>query len=187
MSDQLLEEHEQGTNGATDAVEPTKPAEPTSHLSRLRAKRDEKLADKHIDIEIPGYDGELWCRYRPVSWDDLKKIGEKVERMKHARKELLGFCDVLIAACDSFLVREEPGAELEPLNPDDPEPIRYDQRLADALGFTPNQPGSARSIVLGTFGLAVSPELAITAQHNELGEWMEGANVEADEETLGES
>jgi hypothetical protein len=171
----------------TDA--PLEPRRPESHLERFRTLRAERVVEKHTDLEIPGYGGELVCRYNPISWDELKRIGEKVEKMKHPRRELLGQADTLIAACEQFFVRVK--GELEPLDPDDPVAIRYDDRLAKALGFdAKNSDGSAktaRQIVLETFGLAVNPELAVTAQHNELAEWMQGANQEADEELLGES
>lgn len=184
---ELIEETEVATNGHRDEQVEPEPIQPqdASARERFRAKRAEK--NRHVEplkLEIPGYEGELVCAYRPLTWGELKKIGEKVEKSRHPQRELHGHCDVLILACEGLYVRENGKDEL--LDPDG-EPIRYSDgdRLAEVLAFEP-QP-SARETVLKVFDLANTPGLAVTAQHNELAEWMQGANTEADEETSGES
>lgn len=183
------EEGEEGgppapTNGAGDAS--------SSVLGQLRSRR-RRLGEKtHLDMEIPGYNGLLFARYRRVPWEDLKKITLKAEKSKSPVKELLGQADVLIVACQEILVRE-PSREdadeegLAPIDPDSSrmEPTRFDRNLARILGFSPDELEdlTARKVVFGVF----QNDLAVTVQQNEVMEWAASNQEEIDEELEGES
>jgi len=148
-----------------------------SLLSRIRERRAQLQEERHLDLDIPGYDGMLVARYRPLPWDEVKKIGEKVEKSKNPRKELYAMADVLVRACDSIWFRDPETNELRPVQSG--EPVRYDDRLAEALGFTAD---SARQVLLATF----NNDLAVTAHHMEAAEWMQASDVEVNEDLLGE-
>src|SRR4051812_32253240 len=109
MAERTLEETTAGNGHHEDAPvpEPTTPRN-ESTLERLRAKRAEKAHEATpLELPIPGYDGELVCKYRPLTWGELKKIGEKVDKSKNPARELHAHCDTLILACEGFYVREE--------------------------------------------------------------------------------
>ena len=53
-----------GDHPEPDEEEVTVPENST--VARLRARREELRAERHIDIEVPGYNGDLVVRYRPV-------------------------------------------------------------------------------------------------------------------------
>jgi hypothetical protein len=161
------------TNGHSDSP---------SLLDNLRKARKEIGTDKYLDLEIPGYNGELVARYHRLDWDVLRAIARKAEKSKNPRKELNAQCDVLIAACEQILIRHQ--GVLKPLNVAFPElgeePVRYDNRLTKALDFeAPN----ARGAVFGTF----SNDLAVTYQHNELSSWMGESSQDEDEDFSQES
>ena len=153
-----------------------------SYLDRLRKRREQMVQSSqtaHRDIEVPGYpdDLKIVVRFRPLTWEVLKQIGQRVEKLRTARKELLGHADVLIRACDEILVRDK--GELKPIDPSG-EPTRFEVKLAEMLGF---EAKSARDVV---FGLYMN-DIAVTAAHNELAEWMPQSNADINEDLQGES
>lgn len=174
------------TTGQRDGDEPTSVPEPEaapddgSLLSRIKARRRELQKTRTLDLEIAGYDGMLVARYKPLAWDVVKKIGEKVEKSKHPRKELYAQADVIARACDAIYFKDDEGNLRDPKSGQDV-PVRYDDVLADILDL--NGADTARKVVIQTF----DNDLALTAHHNELAEWMQASDSEVDEELLGES
>jgi hypothetical protein len=158
----------------TPAVESRATSIESSALDRIKARREDLRKERHLELEVPGYGGELVVRYRPVPWDGLREIARKVDRSNHPRKELNGQVDTLIAACDEVLIRVE--GDLQPI--EDGQTTRFDG-LPDLLGY---EATSARAAVFGLF----NNDLAVVTAHNDLAEWMAGAEEEADEELLGE-
>lgn len=149
----------------------------TSMFAGLRAKREKIGGDRHIDLDVPGYDGALVIRYGVVSWDEGRKMAEKFEQSKNPDKDLWAQVDFLIKGCQMVLMKDDDG-NLQPLHKltdaFGDEPVRFDDRLASALGIDAT---SARQVVLGTF----NNEWAMTAQHNQFGEWLASSRVEDDE------
>jgi hypothetical protein len=156
--------------------------ESDSFVKSLREKRKAIAENITADFDIPGYDGVLVARYRrdPDIWDKFRKMADKLQKSKNPRKELLGQCDVLIKTCDGFFLRQD--GILYPLNEaakdrgldlggDLDESIKYDNRLAAFLDF---EASSARQVVLSLF----NNELAVTAHHNDVGEWMQSSRTE---------
>lgn len=159
---------------------------------RLRRRREAIGAqDRSIDLDVPGYGGDLLVRYGMIEggWDVIKKIGERVQKSKNPRAELLAACDTLVFACKGIYVRQDSGA-IEPL--DDPAAeaaptFGEPDRIGSVLGFSSRDaqqnPITARQCVLRMF----NNELAVQAQYVELSQWLQDANTEDDGEFLGES
>jgi hypothetical protein len=156
-----------------------------SVLDRLKAKRERIRLKKEIDLDIPGYDGELVGRFKRMPWEQLKKIAENADASRSNRKELNGHADVLATACEVLLIRRElDGKEvltpLQELFPDDfgGNPARFDERLAKWLGLEIDGNRTARKVVLAVY----ANDLAVTAMHNDLGEWMQSSKSEEDKD-----
>ncbi len=119
---------------------------------RLRARRDAQATERTEVFPVPGYGDELWVRLHPVAFERSRKINERTERARRSdpRAELTGFADMLLAACDSVLVRRNGDlldlAEAERLGED---PVTLgDPRLARFLGFEATK---AREVIFGVF------------------------------------
>lgn len=151
-------------------------------LEHLRARREAIMENTTVDMDIPGYDGELVARYRRSAdlWDEMKKAAKKFEKSKNPRKELLSQCDLLSMCCDGMFIRQ--GGTLRPLNElakeqkldlggDLDEPIGYDKRLAAFFGVDAS---TAREVVLRVF----ANDMAVSGHHGELYRWIESSESE---------
>lgn len=158
-----------------------------SLLSRLREHRKEIAENKTIDIDIPGFKGELFCRYRLLDGDEVRKIQQRArEQFRNNRGEQLfaTVCDNLITACDEFFVRDEgreiPAREHPEVRQD--APIKYDASLVQILGLDVPPEGTRRQVVMALFG---GNDLAVQAHAGVLTRWMMKLGLEVDLE-LGE-
>ncbi len=178
-----MDEVEQGVEAPLDPEEENNEVEEDDLLATLRAKRRAIVSAKHVTLEIPGFDGLLWARYNRIPWEDVKRIADKAAKSRAPRKELMAHCDVLIEAVDCILIRKDD--DLEPINNAYPEfgeePVRFDNRLAAALGFQPQD--TARKTVLAAFS---NNGLAVTAQQADLVEAIQ-QNRSEDEEDFSNS
>lgn len=174
--------------GARDPGPPPPPAaaeNAASLLANLRGEHEESRAKATLDLPIPGFKGQLVCRYGVIPWEKGRDIATRAMRVKdHPRREINAWADELIAACEEFLVKQ--GDELVPVDPT--RPVRYDQRLADGLEIELHDPppGPARQVVFGVFRKGVGDEkadYALSAHHDELVDWMRGD--EADDDDYG--
>jgi hypothetical protein len=157
---------------------------------RLRARQRQMASGERepLDLDVPGYGEDLVIRYKydPDAWDKFKKIARKVDKSKNPRKELIAHIDTLIFACDEILGRES--GKLVPLHkiyPDvipEGEPVVFDENLAAALDIDLPERPRARDVVMGLF----QNPLAITAQHNEVAEWLQGQREDDGDEFAGE-
>jgi hypothetical protein len=173
-------------------IDPLNPPDIEDGLGSIQdrlAKRREAVAQNKVhDIDIPGYDGELFCRYRLLSGDEVQSITVKVSKQSGDRSEkmLAIVCDNLIAACQEFWVRDNGNGKEIPVRGflDLEEPVRYDMNLAKFLQFNDElpEPATARAVVLALFG---GNDLAIDGHGSRLMRWMMGNNVELDNQ-LGE-
>jgi hypothetical protein len=169
--------------GAFDELEPPKQE---SVIDRLRNKRREVAEDHFKDIDVPGYSGELFCRYNLLESKDLRSIGELIRKTIRNREEqaIAAGCDTLIKACQEFWVRDN-GREIpvkELLDPPRPDfPVRYDIYLAEFLGYKEHlpDPPTPRSVVLGLFG---GNEISMATHNADLARWMMGRGTELDDE-----
>jgi hypothetical protein len=113
-----------------------------SVLGRLRAKRAAAREEQTTDVAIPGYGGELVCRYRLL--DPLvegKEIGNRVQQQfpkGEQEAEQIHFALARHARSPraSASTSEEPDGGLEVLDPEGEGAMDYgDPRLAEFLGF----------------------------------------------------
>lgn len=157
-----------------------------SIIERLRKQRV-SVAEEHFkDIDVPGYSGELFCRYNLLDSKDLKQIGTMIQKTIRDREEqaIAAGCDTLITACQEFFVRDN-GKEIpvkELLDPPRPDfPVRYDLYLAEFLDYRKYlpDPPTLRSVVLGLFG---GNEISLAAHNADLARWMMGKGTEVDAE-----
>lgn len=165
---------EAGGNGSASGPEVEE------HIGRLqeamRAKRQAIAETTEITLNLPGYDDpELLVQHRKMEWDDVAKIARRAEKSKNPQAELLSQCDLIAQSCEMILIREKGKTYPlhEALNED--EPIMFDNRLAEFLGF---QGGNGRQVVRGTF----NNDLAIGSYHVELFEFMRTSNQQDDED-----
>ena len=160
--------------------EPDDPARPDSLLERLREDRLALASAESTTIEIPGYDGELVCRYRLMEASQLEKIARRAAKLPRERRNLAVTMDSLSAACIEFeTIDHRNGGDAGKLAENGDDPIRYDDRLAEALGYTAK---SAREAVLGLFG---GNEIAVLTHGAQLARWWSDASEDVDEDFLG--
>jgi hypothetical protein len=167
--------------------------------ARLRAQREAALKPKRRTFDVPGWNGMLAVRYRPVEWERLAELLERY--VEDPREALAANCDALAEACDALVVCRD-DEEAIPSKPEDQltladalraqgeavhGEVRFDDVAVEVLDLSivdetgeKRPPKSARETVLAVFGGAVSPELAIRDQAARLGAWMRGVGAEVD-------
>jgi hypothetical protein len=170
-------------NGSGELPSPT--GEPDSVLQALRARRQTHAADRHVDLDVPGYRGLLVLRLGPIPSQTMSRLRERAERSRSPERDYNLNADTLIAACRQVLGRARPTDELQLLVDPEGEPVRIDERLAELLGVEGVK--DARGMLRVLYEGANSPELAVAAAGGQYVEWASGANNEIDEELLGES
>lgn len=174
--------HDVPTVDETHDIQDAAPAQ-GSILSRLAARRAELAAGRSpLDLEIPGYSGELWCRYRFVEYERVAKIATKLEKVKdEATRNLLACQDTLITCCEEILVRDKNGGLVSLAGElGDGKPVRFDLRLAEVLAFDAE---NARDVVRGVF----ENDFALIGQAAEVTTWLGTESPEVDAELLGEA
>jgi hypothetical protein len=159
-----------------------------SLVERLRQQRRE-IAEEHvIELDIPGYGGDLFARYRLLDSKEIDNITTRAGRQYRDKGERLiaQICDTLILSCEEFFYRDN-GKEIpvrthHSVNSE--VPVRYDRNLAAFMGFEEElpEPATARSVVLGVFG---GNDIAAAAHNAQLAQWMMRMGREIDLE-LGE-
>jgi len=168
---------------ASFAFAEPEPAAAGSLLDRLRARRAEIAAEQTTELLVPGYGGLVALRVGPIDARTQSKIAHRVMQSKAPDREWNAAADVLIAATREVVVRGE--VDDPWLSIDEEEPVGISNRLAEALGFA--QEPTARGVLVALFGLAPSPESAITSVSADYGSWASGADEEVDDAFVGES
>jgi hypothetical protein len=132
---------------------PTAEIEPASVFDELREAYQEATEERRITIAIaPGrFSGNLAARYRPGPWADYRRRAERAfRRGGNEEAELQFAAATIVQCCETILYRPSDSSELMPMAETNPawrggEPVRYDDRLAQAVGLDPI-PGTAQSI-----------------------------------------
>jgi hypothetical protein len=155
---------------------------PHGVLAQLRKRRAALQQERHVDLEVPGYDGLLLTRYHPLPWETLQEINNRAEKTlrSNPRKDLIMAADVLITACECMLYREDRNADTAKVLGGD-SPMRFDKRLAEVMGI--EGAVTARQVLFGIF----PDDLGITSTYVSLMEWQGEGDVETDDELAGES
>ena len=150
-----------------------------SHLAWLKTRHEALTADRHLDLEVPGYDGRLVLRCGPVPWAAMARVSQALASRedREGRGALAGNMDVLIAACREVLFRDDAG-ELRPIDPSGTT-RRIDPDLAVLLGL---ESGSARETLRWIF----PSEVALAVASGQLLDWTRSMSSEAADELAGE-
>lgn len=149
-----------------------------SHLAWLRTRHEALSADRHLDVEVPGYEGRLVLRFGPVPWSAIARTQTLASRDDREGRGLLAAnMDVLIAACREVLFRDEDGS-LATIDPSG-EPRRIDPELATVLGIDST---SARDTLRWLF----PSEVAIGVAAGEVLDWTRRMGTETADELMGE-
>jgi hypothetical protein len=125
-----------------------------SVIDRLRQQRAQNKP-RHLDLSIPDWGANtgglqfIARMQRKPLHGAFGKHALKVQRsiLLGEDTDVASDCAVLVEGLEQLYVRDGEDGELEPLDP--AEPMRFDQRLADALGLTASR---ARDVVLEVFG-----------------------------------
>lgn len=153
--------------------------EVTPLLARLRAMREVALADRTLDLPVPGYHGELVARFGPLPEVDWRRFVKQANT--DTSETVDAERDLLIKACREILVRHDDGT-LGPIGSPDEPPVRFDERLGPLLGY---EATTAREALLGLVG-APQAQAAVSTMAGALVTWLSGARDEATETALGE-
>lgn len=149
-----------------------------SHLAWLRTRHEALSADRHLDVEVPGYDGRLVMRFGPVPWATIARAQTLATREDRDGRGLLAAnMDVLIAACRQVLFRDDAG-DLASVDPSG-EPRRVDPELAELLGI---EAKSARDTLRWIF----PSEISIGVVAGEVVSWTQSMSTETADELMGE-
>jgi hypothetical protein len=151
----------------------------TSHLDWLRERHAAITAERTLDKEVPGYDGRLILRFRPVPWRVTGRVqGLLSGKDPDARALLSANADILISACVGVYVYDDDGSlvSLDPTGDD----VTIEPRLAQLLGI---EGTSARDTLLWLVG----NEFVVGAMAGEVMEWTRDASAESAADLMGES
>lgn len=162
-----------------------------SPLAALRERRESLRRDRHLDLEVPGWDGLLVARYGPPEPGAMTRYAEQATILARENRDdaaLVASTDILVGLCREILTRGDDGdlvslAELA----GESDAIRYDERLAEHLGY---EATSAREVVWGVFpqhpdGRAL--DYVVQAHANEVVSWLSRVDEEADDVLAGEA
>ena len=152
---------------------------------KLQARRVEIADNRTYDLDIPGYNGDLYAVYKLLDGQRLNQIAQTVSKTTRDRAErgITAAIDTLVVACKELRVRDE-GRDLSVSEVAGLESeVRYDSQLAAFLGFSGelSDTPTAREVLRKVF---VDNEIAIAAHNQRLSRWMMGNGVSLDEELL---
>lgn len=171
---------------AEDTAPGSPAAPPPTNLARLRQQYEEAHEDRRETIPIaPGiYDGNLAARYHPIEWSATRKRLKRAARRGMSEETELNFAAGQLAkACDEILIRVEDGGDYVPLHQTvarwkDGPPVRYDTRLAEAIGIDIPAGASAAAICRLVF---IDPHV-LDAHFMQFDAWLRGV-IAADDDS----
>jgi hypothetical protein len=179
MSDQTHDQDQDG-EGATPLDERA------DLLGQIASLREEAKQEHHLDVEVPGYKGLLWMRFRPFP---VAQTEARIPQMRKQKGPVLldSSIDTLIDSLEQLMLLParfngnigDEGKNLIPV--DDVSPVGFDQRAAE-LFRVPNPGGTARGVVLGLF----PTEQSIIAIQLRVSNWMVDVTRESDSGLLSD-
>jgi hypothetical protein len=151
-------------------------------MDELRGIRQQLEGERTTEMDLPGYQGKLVARYGQL---DARKIQRSARRIRRNGTQvdeatLLATMDALIESCQGLFYRNDVGELVSLSGEDSPDPMLYEQRLAEYMGFQAN---TAREVLLGVFG---GNELALLEHSRKLMAWMTRTEGELFGELAGE-
>jgi hypothetical protein len=156
-----------------------------SIMESLRARHRELQEKEYVDLEIPGFRGELLCRYRLLDSREVAKIGKRARKQSGNDEDgaLIATMDALISSCVEFYYRHGDGS-MHPLSQSisqDAPPVRYDASLANFLGLDAT---TAREVCLGVFG-GEGHDLSVLLHGRQLQRWMADTSQDVSDDFMG--
>lgn len=156
-----------------------------SLLDQLAARRQEIVSEISKAFPLPGYNDKIWARYQLLDGKEIGRITTHVFKTtgKDDDRGLLIACRILAQACVEILTSvtgDETGLMSVAETLGEEAPVRYDSRLAKALGFEAN---TTVGVVMGVFG---NRDLRVIGHAGDVQRWMGIDNRAALEELLGE-
>lgn len=170
---------ETDTDELADALT-TKRASVLDGLREFAAKKqEEKRQPRFRDVNLPGWEGRVVLRFRILRMKEIERQSKILRSDKSRQPQaLLAALDTVRLSCAGVAVRDD--AEAEPIPLDEMNPVKFEDRLTDALGW-PRQ-RTARDIIKALF----PSEQSVIALGMELNRWMTNPEHDIDEELLGE-
>lgn len=155
-----------------------------SALDRIKQIREEFQADNEVALDLPGYRGELLARYRPLPWEIIRGIANRVERNRRAPDiEVTVASDGLLNACFGFYFRGDDGERVA-LKYNGEEITGYNSRLVAALDLTDRngiKPETPREIVKSMF----PDDMALVSHYGSFMDWQAERDEEDEERVQG--
>jgi hypothetical protein len=159
----------------------TPQAEPGSVMSRLRTLRENFQTEQTIDLDVPGYRGELVARYGPLPWEVIRQLAIRGERGKRdPNNGPMVAADGLANAILGFFYRNDSGV-LAPVTKNGDPVTAYDAGLMSVLGIEGTQ--TTRERVKSVF----PDEYALVSHYAALMEWQESRDDGEDEALIAEA
>jgi hypothetical protein len=188
LADQGVEETLDGEEMADDLAA-TNGVAPPPVFERLQKAYEEAGVDRRTTLPIvPGrFGGNLAARYRPVDWERIRRKIKRAARGGMTEEDELNYgASVIAEACETILIRLEDGAALVPLHRAyskwrDSDPVRFDERLCEAIGINYNPGLNAAAVCRLVFK---NPQ-ALNDHFAELDAWLKEAVAGDDEDEDG--
>lgn len=164
------------------------------------AKRNEEIrSEAHLDLQVPGYEGQMKVRYRLLPEAEMDRLGRRIEDVKRGEGVVGAWkieADSLVAMCDRIYVRA-PGEDEYQVLEDGTGPVRFEGRFAQILGKAGVKVNGAKAteIVLDFFSPRAEPENpasprlmpnAMETHTNAIFAWSRGERENISRKLLGE-
>jgi hypothetical protein len=153
-----------------------------SPIEKIRARREALKQRKSIDLLVPGYQGQVAIRFKPVDDAELEKFANATIRDDGDSKIDAAF-DLILRAHDVVLIRE--GDDLVPLVNEEESPVGLTLELGRLLEF-PDGIDTARGVVRELFSPDGTAPAAAVAVAGALISWLQGNEADIGKSLLGE-
>lgn len=158
---------------------------PPPVLDSLRTMHAARTEDRRkVLMIVPGrYRSMLAARCKPVAWNDQRRKVRKMQAQGDSEETELNYgAGVIADACEEILIRPEQGAPLQPMHEvvaefKGQEPVRFDARLAQALGIDAQGLGPVEIC-----RLVFDNPSALNAYFAELDAWLKEATEDDEDE-----
>jgi hypothetical protein len=157
---------------------------PDSLISELREQYRRAARQTTHVFELPGWEGRLGVRLRYVDERDRTRVVKVAMNNSEDPVALTrANIDLLVAGAVEVLARRADSEEWQPVVAG--ETLRFDQRLADALGL--GECKRARDVVIALFHGPERAPWAVDRLSGDYGQWLRGEAPEVAETLQGES
>jgi hypothetical protein len=161
----------------------TTPDEARTIFDQLRNQRRKIAGEHRLDLEVPGWGGQLVLRMGPIEPRRMKQLLDRARAATNDPEQGERYnADLIILATQEVVFRGTDG--VEQVMADDHGPIGLDARLGEGLGL---HASTAREVVFGLFDGANDRVIAIGTFAQRWIEWAQSADEEVDESFVGES